>query len=272
LTYVIPHHADVPQLIGKPIDEARATLLDLGFTVKTAAGVYRLNIPADNVAGIDPQSGTSLEKGATVTLVPSLGPRPVTVPKLVGKTVDQAEDILTRAHLDLGAVKQEFSDSPEDTIIRIDTPLTDGKAPRNSAIDVVVSKGPAPVPVPNVVGATAEDAKQTLEDAGFVVDDQKTKFSTEFDRGVVVRQTPADGKKLQPGETVKIVISLGPKNFPCPDFRFLSRTAAQALAEQFGLDVTFLDLAAFPGTTVVNQSTAVGTTVTYGDPITLYLA
>jgi serine/threonine-protein kinase len=168
-------------------------------------------------------------------------------------------------------VTQEFNDEPEDTIIRIDTPLTDGKAPRNSEIDVIASKGPAPVPVPNVVGATVEDAKQTLETADFVVDDSKTKFSTEFDRGVVIRQTPADGK-LQPGEIVRLVVSLGPKHFPAPDFRFLSRSGAQALADRSGLVPTFVDLAAYPGTTVVNQSTAVGATVTYGDPITLYLA
>ena len=157
-------------------------------------------------------------------------------------------------------------------ILRITTELIDGKAPRNSAIDVVVSKGPKPVPVPNVVGATVEDATRALEAERFVVDDSRTKFSTEVERGRVIKQTPPADGRLQPGETVTLVVSLGPKRFPAPDFRFLSRSGAQALADQFGLDVTFVDLAAYPGTTVVNQSTAVGATVTYGDPITLYLA
>ncbi len=68
-TYLIPHHADVPQLIGTPVDDAKASLIDLGFKVKIAdAGVYRLNIPAGSVAGVDPVAGTSLKKGATVTL------------------------------------------------------------------------------------------------------------------------------------------------------------------------------------------------------------
>ncbi|MGZ5214036.1 MAG: Stk1 family PASTA domain-containing Ser/Thr kinase [Actinomycetota bacterium] len=272
-TYVIPHHADVPQLIGTPIDDARVSLIDLGFNVKIAhTGVYRLNIPLDGVASIDPEAGTSLEKGATITLVRSLGPKPVPVPKLVGKTVPEAHTLLDRAHLTLAVPpRQEFSDQPEGIIIAIATDLVDGKAPRDSAIEVVVSKGPAPVPVPNVVGATVEDATKALEDARFVVDDSKTKFSTEVERGHVIRQSPADGQ-LQPGETVTLVISMGPKSFPAPDFRSLSRSGAQALAEQFGLIPTFVDLAAYPGTTVVNQSTAVGATVTYGDPITLYLA
>ncbi len=189
-TYVVPHHADVPQLVGTPIDEARATLTDMGFTVTIAPeGVHRLNIPVDGVAGVDPKAGTSLEKGATVTLVRSLGPKPVKVPDLVGKTVEEAGPILERAHLTLGTVKPEFSDQPVDTILRITSDVVDGKAPRDSAVDVAVSKGPKPVPVPSVVGATLEDATATLEDLGFVVDPSKTKFSTDVERD---RRDPSD--------------------------------------------------------------------------------
>jgi serine/threonine-protein kinase len=271
-TYLVPHYADVPQLVGTPIDSARASLIELGFKVRIAdAGVYRMNIPMDRVSSVDPVTGTSLEKGATVTLVRSLGPKPVPVPNLVGKTVEEARTLLDRAHLTLGApLKQEFGDQPEGIILRITTELVDGKAPRNSPIDVVLSKGPAPVPVPNVVGATLEDATQALEAQGFVVDDSKTKFSTEVERGRVIRQTPADGQ-LQPGETVTIVVSLGSKNFAAPDFIGLSRDAATSLANRWGLVVDFQVIGTTTGTLVYSQNPGVGVTVTYGDTITLYL-
>ncbi len=270
-TYMVPHHADVPQLIGTPIDDARAALLDLGFNVRIAeSGVYQLDIPADGVAKLDPPAGTSLEKGETVTLVPSLGPKPVRVPDLEGKTIDEARTLLGDAHLRLGLEEPRFSDQPVGIILGISTELVGGKAPRNSAIDVEVSRGPRPLPVPNVVGASVEDARQALEELHFVVDDSKTKFSTEVERGHVIAQSPADGR-LQPGETVSIVVSLGPKDFPAPDFRGLSRDGAQSLAEAYGLQVTFVDAAAYPGTVVTNQSVPVGATLTYGDPITLYL-
>jgi eukaryotic-like serine/threonine-protein kinase len=270
-TYMIPHHADVPRLIGTPVDDARASLIDDGFKVTIADGVYRLNIPAGSVASLDPTPGTSLEKGATVTLVPSLGPKPVPVPDLSGKTIAQARTLLGRANLSLGIVKLEYSDQPADTIIDISTPLTGGKAPRNSAIDVVVSKGPAPLPIPSVVGATLQDARQALEVLGFVVDSSKTKFSTTVERGRVIGQNPADGKKLQPGETVRIVISLGPKSFPAPDFRSMSRENARALADQYGLHVTFSTLFGTSGQLVWSQSPGVGVTVQYGDTIQLFM-
>ena len=193
------------------------------------------------------------------------------VPDLEGKTIEEAGPILEGAHLTLGTVKREYSDQPVDTILRITSDVVDGKAPRGSAVDVAVSKGPRPVPVPNVVGASAEDATQALEEQGFVVDASKTKFSSDVERGHVIRQSPAEGHRLQPGETVSIVVSLGPKHFPAPDFRGLSRGSAQDLAAAYGLVVTFVDAAAYPGTVVTNQSVPVGATLTYGDPITLYL-
>ncbi len=268
-TYVVPHHAGVPQLIGHTIDDARAQLIDSGFQVVIAdVGVYRMNIPKDDVAIVRPAAGTSLKKGATITLIPSLGPPLVPVPNIVGATLADATKALRKAHLTLGDPKQVFSDAPIGQIL---SQSQDGTAPRGSSIDVTISKGPAPVKVPNVVGSTLEDAKQALEAAGFVVSDPpKTKFSTEADWNTVIAQTPASGK-LQPGETISLVVSLGPKHFAAPDFRGLSRAGAQSLADQHGLQVTFVDAAAYPGTVVTNQSVPVGATLTYGDPITLYL-
>ena len=270
--YVIPHHADVPPLIGTPIEEANATLSGLGFNVEIADGIYRLDIPAGDVAKTDPPAGTSLEKDETVTLVPSLGPKPVRVPDLKGKTIDEARTDLADAHLRLGQQLPEFSDQPAGVILRIDTELVGGKAPRNSAVDVVVSKGPKPVPVPGVMGASVDDAKQALEELGFVVDDSKTKFSTEVERGHVIRQTPAEGDRLSPGETVSLVVSLGPRFFPAPDFRSLSRSAAEDLADQYGLHVIFSTFPGTGGTAVFSQSPGVGWTVEYGDTIRLFMA
>jgi len=120
------------------------------------------------------------------------------------------------------------------------------------------------------VGATLEDAKQALEAQGFVVDDLKAKFSTEVERGRVIRQTPAGGQ-LQPGETVTLVVSLGSKNFAAPDFIGLSRDAATALANRWGLVPDFQVIGTTTGTLVYSQNPGVGVTVTYGDTITLYL-
>ena len=266
-TYVIPHHAQVPTLVGTPVDQARAQLEDLGFVVKLAPGVHRMKIPAGDVAAIRPAAGTTLEKGQAVTLVPSLGPPPVPVPSVIGQTVEQAQATLRQAHLQLGAQTPRYSDLPAGQIV---AQHPTGSAPWGSAIAVDVSKGPAPVAIQPVVGKTKDEATQILEGQGFHVV-YKPKFSVDVARDTVIAQNPDAGKKLQPGETVTLTISLGPKHFGCPDFRGLSRDAAQAMADQYGLKLDFKTVFGTSGSVVYSQTPPTGQTVSYGDTITLFM-
>jgi len=269
-TYLLPHSADVPDVTGLTVADAQARLTDLGFVVTVAAGVSSMKVDAGSVLRIDPAAGTSLERGSTVTIVPSTGPPPRDVPDVTGRTLDKARKAIRRAKLVPGEPTFAFSrDVPEGSVVS-QTPA-DGQAPQGSTVELVVSKGPPPRPVPDVVGETQADAERILSDAGFVVVVGDEKFSDDAPRGQVLRQSPAPPEEMQPGSTVSLVVSLGPKTFPCPDFNGLSRAAAQALADEYGLRATFVNVTPTPGSIVLNQSVAAGSSIGYGDPITLYL-
>jgi len=70
---------------------------------------------------------------------------------------------------------------------------------------------------------------------------------------------------------VTLVVSLGPKSFSAPNFIGLSRDAATALADQWGLALDFQTIGTTSGTLVYSQNPGVGVTVRYGDTITLYM-
>jgi serine/threonine-protein kinase len=144
-------------------------------------------------------------------------------------------------------------------------------APLGSAIDVVVSRGPKPLPVPRVTGRIVEDATALLEDAGFVVA-RNDAFSDDVARGRVISQDPARGKNLQPGETVSIVVSLGPEEFELPSFLGMGRDEAIARMEQLGLEAQVVPVPGGNGSTVVSQLPTVGETVRAGDTIAIYVA
>jgi serine/threonine-protein kinase len=267
-TYVIPHRADVPQLAGETVADAEAQLSDLGFAVRIANGRYDETVPADHVVKIQPTPGTSLERGETVTIVPSLGPPPVRIPKLAGVTVAQATNLLERAGLRLGDQVQRYNDTvPEGSIISAPT----GTQPSGSAIDVVVSKGHAPVDIPKVAGSSQDDATSALQGAGFRVA-VDTDFSTKVDRGYVMAVRPKAGSAQPYGSSVTIVVSLGPEHFQVPSFVGMTRGAAEDQAAEYGLEISWFVLPSTPGTTVITQSPAPGTTVSYGDTVTLYVA
>ncbi|HSL12055.1 MAG TPA: Stk1 family PASTA domain-containing Ser/Thr kinase [Actinomycetota bacterium] len=271
-TYLVPKTAIVPPLTDRTVESARAALGDLGLTVRLDEGRYDLRIAEGRVVAQRPASGTELDEGATVVLVPSLGAPPVDVPELIGLTLEKARDELGEAKLSLGEdVREAYHDTiPEGHVMRQSAP-PGSSAPQGSDISVVISKGHAPVDVPSVVGMTAERATKVLRNAGFVVE-EASDFSGKVEKGLVLSVTPDQGTSAPYASTVSITVSLGPERFPAPSFVGLSRAEAQTLADRWGLNVAFLAVPGTDGSNVLSQLPPAGTTVDYGQTITLYMA
>jgi serine/threonine-protein kinase len=266
--YLIPHRVDVPSVVGMTVTAATDRLERLELVVREGPGEYSRKIAEGRVLRVEPAEGTTLEEGQRVTIVPSLGPEPVPVPDLVGKTLPQARSLLRRADLALGRVAREFSDRVAvDRVMGVDA---GEEAPIGSEIDVVLSKGPFPKPVPKVTRLTEEEAVAVLEAAGFVPSVQ-TDYSERVPAGEVISQDPPKRTELQPGNAVTIVVSLGPPVFTMPDVVGLSRDQAVARLRELGAVVDVV-LVRQPGATVVYQEPGVGATVHVGDTVEIYVA
>jgi len=268
--YVIPHTHPVPPIVGASMDEATARLGALGFTVRVANGEFSLTTPRGAVLAVDPAVGTALKAGASVTLVPSLGPPPVTVPDVTGSSLGDATNAIQAADLTLGDVHRIYSSTVnQGDVVRQLPPV--GKAPRGSPVELWVSKGHAPVPIPAVVGKQQDRAERLLRHAGFVPVVQ-TAFSDQIGRGIVIRVDPAEATPTTYGDPVTITVSQGPQEFPAPTFTGLSPDAARQKAHEYGLEVSFFYVPNTPQLRVISQSPAAGTTVRSGDTITLFVA
>jgi serine/threonine-protein kinase len=270
-TYVIPHRVDVPSVVGLDVRDAQRKLESAGLVARIAQGRHSLRVDEGAVLAVRPDEGTVVEDGTRVVLVPSAGPPPVRVPNLVGKTLERARELLRGADLRVGDVTRGYhAELAEGHVIR---QSVDGRddAPLGSAIDVVVSRGPTPLPVPRVAGRIVENATALLEDAGFVVA-RTDAFSDDVARGRVISQDPARGKNLQPGETVSIVVSLGPEEFELPSVLGLGRDEAIARIHALGLEAQVVPVPGGNGSTVVSQLPPVGETVRVGDTIAIYVA
>jgi len=269
--YLIPHRVDVPSVIGMPVDNAQTMLGDAGLVVRMAQGEYSTRIAADHVLRVQPPEGTTLDKGDRVTLVPSLGPRPVPVPNVIGKTLPKARSVLHGAGLQVGDVRREYDERVDEGLVIRQSVEGDAQAPIGSDIDLVISRGPTPVPVPKVVGLEQSAATAALEAAGFVVNVDE-EFSDKIERGVVISQTPARGTELQPGSDATIVVSKGPPEFAMPSVVGMSRDDAVAKLRSLELLVDVSIVPGHPGARVVFQEPAAGTTVRAGDLVHVYVA
>jgi serine/threonine-protein kinase len=271
-TFAIPHRVSVPPVVGEPVDEARAEIIDLGLTVRMGKGRYSLDVRAGHVVSIDPAAGTELQEGATVTLVPSLGPRPIEIPRLATMIKERAARTLESTGLALGDVRREFHETiPEGHVTRQKPAPSAGTVPEGSRIDVWISKGPPPVEVPTVTGLT-EDAALTALGALDLEVRVRREFSNRIDEGYVIAQEPRAEEIVDRGTVVAIVVSKGPEAFPVDTYIGLTEAAAVAAVKADGLIPKVEQVPSGVSGTVVGQSPEPGTTVRAGDTITIFVA
>src|SRR5262249_28457881 len=104
--------------------------------------------------------------------------------------------------------KNEFSiDVADGNVIRTE-PAAATRAPKGDTILVILSKGPRPVVMINVVGLTQEAATSALQGLGLVVNVITLPYPGV--PGLVVLQTPNEGVTIHEGDGVTIYVSVPP--------------------------------------------------------------
>lgn len=198
-----PERYEVPNVGGKSVVSATAALADRTLRVADQKKAYNESIAAGLVVTTDPAAGEKLKRGAAVTLIVSRGPRPIPIPKLVGDDGQKAAGQLRDAGLDV-TVTEDYSDTIDSgNVISVD-PEAGTAVPKGGKVTLVLSKGPPPVTVPNVVDLDRSVAEATLRQAGFEVKVTEPLGVTPLNR--VYQQSPAAGEVVPKGSTVTIQI------------------------------------------------------------------
>jgi serine/threonine-protein kinase len=268
-----PKQVVVPDVVGDQENDARDTLEDLGFRVRTVEKPSK-RFEAGEVMKQDPEAETEADEGSIVELTVSNGVPSVEVPDLIGRSEEEAIALLRDAGLKPGEILRE----PSDVIDEGD--VTDQEFPEgtereaDSAVDFTVSTGPEALLVPSVVGSTEDSAIAELEAAGFSAEVQR-ESSSDVDEGLVISQEPGAGSEAEPGDVIVIVVSEGAESQPMPQVEGSDADQAQAtLEDQYGLEVTQVEeteACVEPPGVVCRQEPAAGTEVSPGDPATLYV-
>jgi len=189
----------VPELRGLTEDQAQDAIREAHLSFGRSIGRFSERVPKGTVLGSDPEPGLKVKPDTAVDLFLSKGPRPIDVPDFRGKDGDRAEQELTDLGFDVNRT-EEFNDSvPEGKVISQDP--DSGQLFKGDDVHLVVSLGPELVEVPDVIRFRVEDARQSLEDAGFKV---HIIGDIEHALGFVFRTDPSAGTELRRGSTVSI--------------------------------------------------------------------
>jgi eukaryotic-like serine/threonine-protein kinase len=197
-----PERYAVPPLVGTPAEDAgsvlEATRLSLGDVVEE----FSEEVAAGQVIAVDPAEGIELRRGDAVSLVVSKGREPITVPAVVGRTVDQATAAIEEAGLEVSVAEAQFSGSVERGRVISQAPA-DGTLFRGDTVTVVPSKGPETVTMPELVGKQLDAARSELEALGLRVDVERALGG--FFNTVRAQSEPA-GSQVRVGSTITLTI------------------------------------------------------------------
>ncbi|MFQ6170579.1 Stk1 family PASTA domain-containing Ser/Thr kinase [Oryzobacter sp. R7] len=197
-----PERYLVPKVVGMSQAEAERQITGANLSVGKVTQAFSDKVPEGQVVAAKPGPGASLKRGTAVALTISKGRQPVSVPDFTGKAAKPATEKLTDLGLEVDATKQANSDTvPKGSVISQDP--RGGTLYRGDTVTLVVSKGPVLVTVPNVVGQQVQQARATLEAAGFKVDVRRA-LGGYF--GTVRLQDPAAGTKAPKGSVVTLTI------------------------------------------------------------------
>jgi len=232
----IARYTVTPGVVDLSRSAAQQRLSQAGLKMHVTGQEYSETAVKGAVVSTDPKAGDRIRKHGTVEIVLSLGPERHEVPEVAGMTVAQAQAAIEDAHLSAGPTVPKYSEKvAQDKVIRTN-PAAGTEQRRDTAISIVVSKGPRPITVPDFTGKSAEQAKKKITKLGFKVDAGDQEYSDTVAEGRVISQSPNTGTRHK-GDTITLVVSKGPPLVTIPDVRRDSYSDAKAQLEALGLKV-----------------------------------
>ncbi|WP_297588360.1 Stk1 family PASTA domain-containing Ser/Thr kinase [uncultured Mobiluncus sp.] len=191
----------MPDLTGKTREEALELVKKARFNTPQISEDFHDTVPEGQISSQDPAPNASVAHNTIVKITVSKGRQPVSMPDLVGKPSQEAQNELTKVGLQ-PQVTEDFSDNVPKGKVISQSVAPNTTVHRLDQVNLVISKGPEVVAVPNVFGKSEGDARAALESAGFTVNVKRT-FG---DSKRVLNSNPSAGTQARVGSTVTITL------------------------------------------------------------------
>ncbi|MFI9374651.1 Stk1 family PASTA domain-containing Ser/Thr kinase [Streptomyces parvulus] len=194
----------VPNVIDKNVDDATQRLEDKDFKVETK----RTESSQDEgtVLSQDPDPGSELEKGSTVTLEVAKAEEKATVPDVVGRSCDEAKAQMENNGLEGTCTDQPTNDPNQVDKVISTTPQANQQVDPGSKVTIVVGKAVAKTKVPEVRTKSLAEARQILQQSGFT-NVQVAPNAPGEDNATVIAMDPQPGTEVDDPAATQITLT-----------------------------------------------------------------
>ena len=207
---------EAPDFKNMTLKEAKLAAKEYKLHIKKGDEVVSEDVEKGKIVSQDPEAGTTIKTGSTITVNISNGLGDGSVPDLRGKKQSELADYLEAAGFKLGTVSEEASDQEKGTVLSQD-PSAGDEVEKGTAINVVVSDGSkAKATVPYLVGKSVNDAQSALSKAGLSLGSISYEYSSTYAEGEVIWQQYDANAQLDKGTSVRIRVSKGSKPTQAP--------------------------------------------------------
>lgn len=268
--------AQVPNVNGMYIEDARAMLEEAGFTVSTEKE-YSDSIAEGGVISQSVEADTEYAVGKEIVLVISKGRDPngnyeekiVEVPDFTGKTYQEALEIAKEYGILIIAKEKLYSTEFEKDIIMKQNVNAGEEIKSGETIELTISLGKQVIKVPDVQFRTEKEAVEMIEKNNLKVV-IKYEDNDTVQKGIVISQNPESGTIKSPGDEVTIIVSNGGSSFEMPDVTGMTSDKAYDTLTSRGISVSIqYEYRDSEANIVLGQSIPAGNDVRPGDSVYL---
>ncbi len=158
----------------------------------------------------------------------------ISVPNVVGKSAQAAEEILKKEKLGV-SIDERPSDTVPVGFVIAQMPEAGKSVKEQRVIHLTVSRGGSVLSIPDLKGLSTDDAEAMLLKAGFKLGAVEMGNDSKSPSGVIISQSPAAGKAGDKGTKVNVVVNK--KQAVVPHLLGMTLKDAKAALSEVGLSV-----------------------------------
>lgn len=173
----------------------------------------------------------------------------VTLPDLVGKTLDEAKTELARKKLSIALRGIQPDDNWQRGKIIFQEPSAGSKIKVNKVVKVVLSGGSEKILVPRLTGRSLEVSSQILKDAGLLRGKISQVHTPQYAAGKVIAQQPLPSEEVERNSPVGLLVSQGEweEKYLMPDLIGKQARAVMAKIKEMEFKIADVRYSYYPG-------------------------
>lgn len=265
---------ELPDISGIPADQASGQLEALGFVVNVRYSPNEV-VPRGEAFAQDPRAGAKVEQGGVIDVMVSDGPLGTTVPDVAGQQASDAAALMLSMGLQVTTSAVPDEQAPIGQMLRTE-PAKGQRIPLDGTVTFVISSGPAPRTVPQLVGLTIDQALVAVGRAGLVVGDLSYEQREGAAEGSVLAASQTAGVGVPRDTPIDLTIAGTGGQVVVPYLVGLRQSSAQTVLRSAGLTAAVvtqpIDGSSGQAGRVIAQSVAPQAKATKGSAVQITVA